>query len=127
MQKGSATPGSCKINCQTEFIIFLTIVCLLKFFASTGRASNFLVSLRCVDEKDKGVSIGFAETFICLFAFAPSPIFFGSLIDYTCIVWGKTCSGTGNCWLYDGESLRLVFWMFAKFVGDDFLISIQGI
>lgn len=22
------------------------------------------------------------------------------------MVWGKTCSGTGNCWLYNGETLR---------------------
>lgn len=26
--------------------------------------------------------------------------------DKTCMVWGKTCSGTGNCWLYNGEMLR---------------------
>jgi hypothetical protein len=26
--------------------------------------------------------------------------------DKTCLVWGKTCSGTGNCWLYNGEELR---------------------
>lgn len=29
-------------------------------------------------------------------------------LDQTCIVWGKTCSGTGNCWLYDVESLRYI-------------------
>jgi len=28
------------------------------------------------------------------------------LLDNTCLVWGKTCSGTGNCWLYNGEALR---------------------
>lgn len=44
-----------------------------------------------------------------LFAFIPSPIFFGSLMDKTCLVWGKTCSGNGNCWLYDGEALRFLF------------------
>jgi hypothetical protein len=26
----------------------------------------------------------------------------------TCLVWGKTCTGTGNCWLYDTEMLRWV-------------------
>lgn len=29
-----------------------------------------------------------------------------SSADKTCLVWGKTCSGTGNCWLYNGEALR---------------------
>lgn len=28
------------------------------------------------------------------------------VLDKTCLVWGKTCTGTGNCWLYDVESLR---------------------
>lgn len=50
--------------------------------------------------------MGFGLTIISLFAFIPSPIFFGWILDRSCIVWGKTCSGSGNCWLYDGESLR---------------------
>ena len=38
--------------------------------------------------------------------------------DKTCLVWGKTCSGTGNCWLYNGETLRylLNFTAASKFV-----------
>lgn len=28
--------------------------------------------------------------------------------DTTCIVWGKTCTGTGNCWVYDVEQVRYV-------------------
>ncbi|KOX72491.1 Solute carrier organic anion transporter family member 5A1 [Melipona quadrifasciata] len=73
---------------------------------ATGRASNFLVSVRCVDEKDKTVAMGFGLTIMSLFAFIPSPILFGFILDKTCLVWGKTCSGTGNCWLYNGETLR---------------------
>lgn len=60
----------------------------------------------CVDEKDKTVAMGFGIMLMSLFAFIPSPIIFGSLLDNTCLVWGKTCSGNGNCWLYDGETLR---------------------
>nr|CAD7448476.1 unnamed protein product [Timema bartmani] len=26
--------------------------------------------------------------------------------DKTCMVWGKTCSGTGNCWIYNTENMR---------------------
>lgn len=50
--------------------------------------------------------MGFGIMLMSLFAFIPSPIIFGSLLDNTCLVWGKTCSGNGNCWLYDGETLR---------------------
>lgn len=28
------------------------------------------------------------------------------VLDKACLVWGKTCTGKGNCWLYDGETLR---------------------
>lgn len=64
----------------------------------------------CVDEKDKTVSMGFGMMLMSLFAFIPSPIIFGSILDRSCLVWRKQCSAkessTGNCWLYDGESLR---------------------
>ena len=26
--------------------------------------------------------------------------------DKACLVWGRTCTGNGNCWLYNGEILR---------------------
>ncbi|XP_067011067.2 solute carrier organic anion transporter family member 74D [Anabrus simplex] len=103
---GSVKAGPCPIDCSTKFIAFLAVVCLLKFSGATGRASNFLVSVRCVEEKDKPVAMAFGLTIMSLFAFIPSPIFFGYILDKTCLVWGKTCSGTGNCWLYNGESLR---------------------
>ncbi|XP_049762909.1 solute carrier organic anion transporter family member 74D [Schistocerca cancellata] len=103
---GEVLAGACPVDCMRPFITFLAIVCLLKFVGSTGRASNFLVSVRCVDEKDKPVAMGFGLTLMSLLAFVPAPIFFGYLLDSTCLVWGKTCAGTGNCWLYNGESLR---------------------
>ncbi|XP_046422578.1 solute carrier organic anion transporter family member 74D isoform X1 [Neodiprion pinetum] len=103
---GTALPGACPVDCMDKFYVFLAVVCLLKFSGATGRASNFLVSVRCVDEKDKTVAMGFGLTIMSLFAFIPSPILFGFIMDSTCLVWGKTCTGTGNCWLYNGEALR---------------------
>lgn len=103
---GTAIGGSCLVDCKKEFILFLIVMCFIKFTSATGRASNFLVSVRCVEERDKTVSMGFGLMFMCLFSFIPSPIFFGYLFDKFCLVWGKTCTGQGNCWLYDGESLR---------------------
>lgn len=105
---GITLPGSCPIDCSKKFLIFLAVVCLLKFSGASGRASNFLLSVRCVEEKDKAIAMGFSMTMGSLCAFIPSPILFGIILDKTCLVWGKTCSGTGNCWLYDGESLRYV-------------------
>lgn len=101
-----ATQGSCPVNCYKQFVIFLSVMCLMKFIGSTGRASNFLVSVRCVPEDDKATAMGLGMMLMSLFAFIPSPIFFGWLLDSMCLVWGKTCTHKGNCWLYDPESLR---------------------
>lgn len=77
---GTAISGSCPVDCQEKFYIFLAVVCLLKFSGATGRASNFLVSVRCVEEKDKTVAMGFGMMIMSLFAFIPSPILFGYIL-----------------------------------------------
>lgn len=81
----------------------------MKFIGSSGRASNFLVGIRCVEERDKTLAIGFGMALVRLLAAVPSPIFFGYIIDNACVAWGKTCTRKGNCWLYDGETLRYTF------------------
>lgn len=95
------------MDCQYEFYVFIVVMCIMKFTGATGRTSNFLVGMRSIEEKDKSTALGFGTMLMCLLAFFPSPVFFGALFDSTCILWGKTCSGTGNCWLYDNEKLRI--------------------
>lgn len=77
----SASSGPCAVNCHRELFMFLAVMCFLKFIGATGRTSNFLVSIRCIDEKDKTVAIGLGGTLIHLFAFIPSPILFGYILD----------------------------------------------
>lgn len=103
---GQALSGACAVNCFPQFVTFLAVMCCLKFVGATGRASNFLVSVRSVPEKDKTAAMGFGMMMMSMMAFIPSPIFFGWVLDRLCLVWGKTCSNKGNCWLYDPESLR---------------------
>ncbi|XP_063233126.1 solute carrier organic anion transporter family member 74D-like [Bacillus rossius redtenbacheri] len=104
---GYVTDGACPSDCMRKFLIFVSIVCLLKFTGATSRSSNFLVSIRCVEERDKTVSMGLGMALLSVFTFLPSPIFFGYILDKTCMVWGMSCAGTrGNCWLYSGEAMR---------------------
>lgn len=107
--QAEALPGPCPVDCQSKLVIFLVVICFMKFIGSSGRASNFLVGIRCVDERDKTLAIGFGMTLMRLLAAVPSPIFFGYIIDNACIAWGKTCTRKGNCWLYDGAKLRYTF------------------
>ncbi|KAK9758932.1 Kazal-type serine protease inhibitor domain [Popillia japonica] len=103
---GYGVTGNCPVDCYYKFYLFVAVVCLLKFTGATGRVSNFLVTVRCVEEKDKAVAMGFGLMMMSLCAFVPSPILFGIIIDKACLVWGKTCSGNGNCWVYDSETLK---------------------
>ncbi|XP_050324330.1 solute carrier organic anion transporter family member 74D-like [Bactrocera neohumeralis] len=105
---GYATPGACPVNCFKQFVLFLSVMCLLKFIGATGRASNFLVTVRCVSEQDKAAAMGFGMMLACMLSFIPAPIFFGWLLDSMCLVWGKTCSNKGNCWLYDPLAMRYI-------------------
>lgn len=103
---GIATPGSCPIDCSNEFYTFLIVMCVLKFLGAAGMSTNFLVGVRCVAEKDKSVGMGIGMCLTSLLAFIPSPIIFGKILDATCAVWGKTCTSSGNCWVYDGSMMR---------------------
>lgn len=108
--KQTAQSGPCFINCKSKLTLFLIVMCFMKFIGASGRASNFLVGVRCVEERDKTLAIGFGMSMVRLLAAVPSPIIFGYIIDNACVAWGKTCTGKGNCWLYDGEVLR--YWFF---------------
>ncbi|XP_077302621.1 solute carrier organic anion transporter family member 74D-like [Arctopsyche grandis] len=103
---GSAISGPCETDCQFQFYFFIAIKCITKMFGAMGRITFFLMALRCVEERDKSLSIALSMGAVALFALIPSPIFFGYIIDSTCLIWGKTCNGTGNCWLFNASLLR---------------------
>jgi Organic Anion Transporter Polypeptide (OATP) family len=92
-----------------QFYIFLIVVCINKFIGGTEGATNFLMGLRCVEERDKAVSLGLTSAIVKFCAVIPSPIVFGYIFDQSCLLWGKTCSKTGNCWLYDNDLIKFTF------------------
>ncbi|KAH8258042.1 hypothetical protein KR038_005069 [Drosophila bunnanda] len=101
-----AVDGTCPVDCFNEFLVFLGVMCFLKLVGASSKSTNLLLALRCIPQEDKTFGLGLGSMVASLLAFIPSPIFFGWLIDNYCLVWGKTCSNKGNCWLYDTESLR---------------------
>jgi len=104
-----AEPGWCKVEgCSTQFMYFMIAAGVVSIVASTGRVGNLLVALRCVEVRDKALSMAFQVVFMSLFAMLPSPIVYGAIIDNTCILWQKECGETTNCLLYDTDSLRQV-------------------
>nr|XP_016930701.1 solute carrier organic anion transporter family member 74D [Drosophila suzukii] len=101
-----AVDGTCPVDCFNEFLVFLAVMCFLKLVGASSKSTNLLIALRCMSPEDKTFALGLGSMVASLLGFIPSPIFFGWLIDNYCLVWGKTCSNKGNCWLYDTKSLR---------------------
>ena len=65
-----------------------------------------LVALRCIDVRDKSLSMAFNVVFMSLFAMLPAPMVYGAIIDNTCILWQEECGETTNCLLYSMEDFR---------------------
>ncbi|KAH8401561.1 hypothetical protein KR009_006473, partial [Drosophila setifemur] len=101
-----ALDGACPVDCFQQFLIFVAVMCFLKFVGATARSSNLLLALRCVPTEDKTFAMGFSSMILSVLTFIPSPIVFGWMWDSYCLVWGKTCGSQGNCWIYDTKSLR---------------------
>uniref|UniRef100_A0A1A9ZK73 Solute carrier organic anion transporter family member n=1 Tax=Glossina pallidipes TaxID=7398 RepID=A0A1A9ZK73_GLOPL len=99
-------PGVCLQGCNTAFWAFSICTLIVNWFGSSGRIGNILVNYRAVSPKDKSFAQGLSLMMISLFALIPGPIVYGRIIDSTCLVWTKTCTGTGNCQLYDQTTFR---------------------
>ena len=57
--------------------------------------------------RDKSASVTFSVSFLSLFAFLPSPLVYGAILDTTCKLWDTTkCGETTHCLIYDTDAMR---------------------
>ncbi|RXM98688.1 Solute carrier organic anion transporter family member 1C1 [Acipenser ruthenus] len=103
--------GATKMGLGTAIIGSL---CILPYFALTcenTEIAGLTVSYGgCVDPELKSLSVGMYTLALRAFGGIPAPIYFGALIDSTCMKWGtKKCGGRGACRVYDNISFRLLF------------------
>jgi len=103
---GSIKVGPCKTECGYNFIIFITLTCILQSMGCSGKIGNILVNYRAVRQEDKSFAQGLSLLLISIFAFIPGPIIFGAIIDSTCLLWDENCGKRGNCWFYDKDNFR---------------------
>lgn len=95
-----ATDGFCKSDCP--FLAFyIMLLCIAYGFSFSTKSGQILIPLRCVEERDKAFTLGFAEGVLAFFSFLPYPLVYGFMIDASCVVWEESCGQEGNCWLYD--------------------------
>uniref|UniRef100_A0A7M4FYN1 Solute carrier organic anion transporter family member n=1 Tax=Crocodylus porosus TaxID=8502 RepID=A0A7M4FYN1_CROPO len=100
----SAVLGQCqRESCTNKFPYFLVLLTVNAF-------TYFITVFRIISPDLKSFAVG-TETLIGrLLGGLPAPIYFGALIDQTCLKWGtKSCGGLGSCRVYDTKQFSLAF------------------
>ncbi|XP_069825575.1 solute carrier organic anion transporter family member 2B1 isoform X2 [Dendropsophus ebraccatus] len=103
---GSARPGSCGTTCYHLFVPFMVLSFLAGALASTSQTPSFMLILRSVNPAEKSLAIGIQFMLLRILAWLPGPVMFGSMIDSTCILWGKKCGAKAACQYYNNNMLR---------------------
>ncbi|XP_077196267.1 solute carrier organic anion transporter family member 1A2-like isoform X2 [Paroedura picta] len=112
LANSSAVLGQCgrEEACDTmlHYYLILSLVCCLIY--STGAMPGYMVLIRSLKPEEKSFGVGLHALAERVFAGIPSPIYFGAMIDTTCLKWGtKKCGGEGACRMYDADTYRLLY------------------
>ncbi|OPJ70657.1 solute carrier organic anion transporter family member 1C1 [Patagioenas fasciata monilis] len=124
----SATLGQCSKSedCSMKFIYYTVIQVIGGFCSALGGTPAYMIMFRCVQPELKSLAVGLYTLIMRMLAGIPAPVYFGALIDKTCLKWGSTsCGQRGACRLYDSDAYRYVYLgLSAVLRGPSYLISI---
>ncbi|KAL3048433.1 hypothetical protein OYC64_007077 [Pagothenia borchgrevinki] len=108
----SAVLGQCPriSNCDYIFKIYMSLSVLGSFISACGGTPGYVVLLRSIQPDLKSLALGMQILIVRTLGGIPPPIYFGALIDQTCLKWGsKQCGGRGACRIYDADAFRITF------------------
>ncbi|XP_027653187.2 solute carrier organic anion transporter family member 1A2 isoform X3 [Falco cherrug] len=111
-QNVSAILGQCdgEENCDKMLRYFLVLSLVCSFIFSLAAMPGYMVLIRSLKPEEKSFGVGIHGLASRVFAGIPSPIYFGALIDTTCLKWGSmTCGGEGACRMYDIVTYRWLY------------------
>ncbi|XP_058414662.1 solute carrier organic anion transporter family member 1C1 [Diceros bicornis minor] len=108
----SGMVGRCQKDngCSKMFLYFLVISVITSYTLSLGGIPGYILLLRCIKPQLKSFALGIYTLAIRVFAGIPAPVYFGVLIDTSCLKWGfKRCGSRGSCRLYDSNAFRHIY------------------
>ncbi|KAM6211786.1 solute carrier organic anion transporter family member 1C1-like [Sarcoramphus papa] len=124
----SATLGQCpkSEDCSMNFIYYTVIQVISGFCYALGGTPAYMIMFRCVQPELKSLAVGLYTLIMRMLAGIPAPVYFGALIDKTCLKWGSTsCGQRGACRLYNSDAYRYVYLgLSAVLRGPSYLIAI---
>ncbi|XP_066527532.1 solute carrier organic anion transporter family member 4A1 [Hoplias malabaricus] len=103
-QEGVAVSGKCSSSCNhmPTFLTFLFIVISFTFLCSIPALT---ATLRCVPDSQRSFGLGIQWIVVRTFGGIPGPIAFGSVIDFSCLLWQEQCGEHGSCYLYQNSAM----------------------
>ncbi|NXX10647.1 SO1B1 protein, partial [Podargus strigoides] len=107
----SAVLGQCqRESCTKAFPYFLALQTAGAFLLGLGGTPAYMIMFRSVSPDLKSFAVGIETLVGRVLGGLPAPIYFGALIDETCLKWGtKNCGGSGSCRIYDIKAFRNVY------------------
>ncbi|CAM4561769.1 unnamed protein product [Leuciscus chuanchicus] len=108
----TASVGQCnnRESCHRVFPYFLALSVITSFIISLGGTPGYMLLIRCIRPQLKSLALGFHTLTTRTLAGIPAPIYFGAIIDTTCLKWGhKKCGGRGACRIYNTTAYRIAY------------------
>ncbi|EDM01510.1 rCG30242, isoform CRA_a [Rattus norvegicus] len=108
----SAVLGLCNKgpDCANKLQYFLIITVFCSFFYSLSLIPGYMIFLRCMKSEEKSLGIGLQAFCMRILGGILAPIYFGVLIDRTCLHWGtQKCGEPGACRTYEINSFRSIY------------------
>ncbi|XP_011810384.1 PREDICTED: solute carrier organic anion transporter family member 1A2 isoform X2 [Colobus angolensis palliatus] len=108
----SAVLGLCDKgpDCSLMLQYFLILSTMSSFIYSLAAIPGYMVLLRCMKSEEKSLGVGLHTFCTRVFAGIPAPIYFGALMDSTCLHWGTLkCGESGACRIYDSTTFRYIY------------------
>ncbi|XP_039188871.1 solute carrier organic anion transporter family member 1B3-like isoform X2 [Crotalus tigris] len=112
-RNSSAVLGECRRSdeCSKNFIFYTITKAVSAFLYSLGGVPLFMLLIRSVPQDLKAVAVGVLMLVVRSLAGIPAPVYFGAMIDKTCLKWGTNpCGQKGSCRIYDAVQYRYSFY-----------------
>uniref|UniRef100_A0A8C1N5Z0 Solute carrier organic anion transporter family member n=1 Tax=Cyprinus carpio TaxID=7962 RepID=A0A8C1N5Z0_CYPCA len=108
----SVSLGQCPRGprCTWSFTSYMAVTVLSSFINSLGTTPGYMITIRCITPELKSLALGIQTLVMRTLGGIPAPVYFGALIDSTCLKWRvKSCGGRGACRMYDSNMYRVIF------------------
>ncbi|EHB09306.1 Solute carrier organic anion transporter family member 1B3 [Heterocephalus glaber] len=108
----SARLGECPRDnpCRKKHYFYIGVQVMDAFFSALGATSFILLLVKNVLPELKSLAMGFHSLVIRTLGGILAPVYFGAMIDRTCMKWSTTSCGTqGACRIYNSISFGIAY------------------